>query len=78
MIGKYVSYTPDIGTYSKITGNDRYTGSGNNRYDFITENLNWKIWNIEDKKLTLIAEDVVQTGGTDNRGNLEIGGAIRI
>lgn len=78
MIGKYVSYTPDKGTYSKVTGNDNYTGTNNNRYDFITENLNWKIWNIEDKKLTLIADDVIQTGGTDNRGNLELGGAVRI
>lgn len=78
MIGKYVSYTPDKGTYSKVTGNDSYTGTNSNRYDFVTENLNWKIWNIEDNKLTLIADNVIQTGGTDNRGNLELGGAVRI
>jgi len=76
MIGKYVNYTPDRGTYSKITGNDNYTGDSNNRYDFVTENLNFRIWNIEDKKLILIADDVIKTGGIDNRGSLEIAGAV--
>ncbi|MCI9366055.1 MAG: hypothetical protein HFJ54_05850 [Clostridia bacterium] len=62
MIGKYVRYTPEKGTYSKIVGNSDYSGSENNNYNFITEDLKWRIWNIENNKLILVSDDVIKTG----------------
>ena len=76
MIGKYVDYTPDQGTYSLITNSAEYAGTANNTSDFTTEKFNWRIWGVDGNKLTLIADDVTSTGGTSNNGTLSLSGAV--
>ena len=75
MLGKYVDYTPQEGTYSLITGNNTYSGTADNIEDFTTEELNWRIWSIDGNTLTLIADDVTKDGGTGN-GTLKLYGAV--
>lgn len=75
MIGKYVDYTPDQGTYSLITNSAEYAGTADNTSDFTTENFGWRIWEIDGNTLTLIADDVTSTGGTGN-GTLKLYGPV--
>lgn len=59
IVGKYADYKPDEGIYNNITENRNYVGSisGN---DFITDtSLNWRIWSIDDEKITLISDKPV-------------------
>ena len=64
VIGKYVEYTPDNGSYSEITNNNTYSGTIYNTQDFKTEKLNWRIWSMDSKKLVLIADKPITSGGS--------------
>lgn len=72
MIGKYVKYTPETGVYSQVKGNSTYAGNDRNTEDFRTENFGWRIWNIDENTLTLIADSVTSEGGTNNVGYLSL------
>ncbi len=72
-IGKYIKYTPEVGTYSQITNNKQYTGSHSNNYDFITDtSLNWRVWSIDDKKITLVSDKPTEVGGYKNLGAISL------
>lgn len=82
MIGKYVDYHPEKGTF-KFTEVDtktgktygELTGTDKNTDDFATEEeFGWRIWSIEGKKMTLIADRVTTKGGVNNGGSLALEG----
>lgn len=59
VVGKYIDYKPSQGSYNQITSDKKYVGSisGN---DFTTDtSLNWRIWSIDDEKITLISDKPV-------------------
>lgn len=59
-IGKYIEYNPEKNKYEKITKNKTYTGTDTNENDFITDTeLKWRIWDINEKTLTLVSEKPV-------------------
>ena len=56
-IGKYIEYIPNENKYEKITNNKTYTGTDTNQNDFITDKeLKWRIWDINEKTITLISD----------------------
>lgn len=74
MIGKYVNYKPENGTYSMITGDATYSGTDKNKSDFITEDFGWRIWSIDNEKLVLISDDITKISGKN--GELYLEGAV--
>ncbi|MCI8621455.1 MAG: hypothetical protein HFJ50_07095 [Clostridia bacterium] len=82
LIGKYVAYTPENGTYSQIKNEMTYAGTTANVSDFVTENFGWRIWSIDEKSLFLIADDVTKIGGAGeigkNGGKLVLDNAPRV
>ncbi len=74
LLGGYVAYTPENGTYKEVTNNGKYAGTPSNVQDFQTENLGWRIWSIDSKKMVLVADKAVSTGGKN--GKLIVDGAI--
>ena len=77
LIGKYIAYTPENGSYSEVTGNKTYTGTDINDNDFITDtSINWRIWDIDEQKITIIADRPVLVGGYRNLGGLSLADCI--
>lgn len=73
LIGKYIAYTPENGSYNEVTGNKTYTGTDINDNDFITDtSINWRIWDIDEQKITLIADKPISVGGYRNLGGLSL------
>lgn len=73
VVGKYIKYTPEEGIYETVTNNSKYTGNANNTNNFITDtSLNWRIWSIDESKITLISDIPVSVGGYKNIGALNL------
>lgn len=77
LIGKYIEYIPEEGIYNTVTNNQNYTGSANNDHDFITDtSLKFRIWSIDDNKITLVSDKPAEVGGYKNIGALHIANCI--
>ncbi|MCI8393212.1 MAG: hypothetical protein HFJ24_05475 [Clostridia bacterium] len=77
LIGKYIAYTPENGSYSDVTSNKKYTGTDINDNDFITDtSINWRIWDVDEQKITIIADRPVLVGGYRNLGGLSLADCI--
>ena len=64
-VGKYVDYTPVIGSF---TSEGQYNGSSDQQFSTITS-LKWRILDASDNTLTLISETAANTGFTLNSYN---------
>lgn len=77
LIGKYIKYVPEDGSYKEITGNKTYAGTSVNDHDFITDtSINWRIWDIDEEKITIIADKPVAVGGYRDLGGLSLADCI--
>lgn len=66
-----MGYIPDEGKYETIKDEKGYTGNSSNNYEFVTDNsLAWRIWSIDEEKITLIADKPTSVGGYKNLGAL--------
>lgn len=77
MIGKYVDYQPTYGTYTakaEMTGVVNSSEGIKGDQKFETEDMKWRIWNIDDSSIMLISDEPTSYSGEEKNGYIDFYG----
>lgn len=75
LIGKYVEYEPDLAEFIEVVQRGSILGTNENDKKFVTDtSLKWRVWSVDEEKITLISDKPTSIGGYKDVGALALKG----